>query len=350
MRRWVRGALAGGLTLVGLPLAVVLAALVTEYRPADQEALVVSGPTDLPALRVGEPLVVVSWNIQFSGSRKHHFFYDGGRAVHVPDADVAETVDAVAAALAAMAPDLTLLQEVDRDSTRTGRRDQLRAYLDRLPPSRWAAAPYFRAPFVPAPSHQPMGRVDMSLATLSRRGLTAATRTQLPLLDEPRLRQMFNLKRALLTAEVPIEGSPLPLQVANTHLSAFSHGDGTLAKQVAVLRAWMASHPPEQPWILAGDLNLLPPGDDPHRLSTESALYADTHNPIEAILPAFQEAFADPLAAAARTYLPFGATEPDRKIDYVFVGGPVEVLDAVVLRQHDLSDHLPVKVTLRITP
>ena len=45
------------------------------------------------------------------------------------------------------------------------------------------------------------------------------------------------------------------------------------------------------------------------------------------------------------------ADEPDRKIDYVFVGGPVEVLDARVMREHaEISDHLPVLARLRIGP
>ena len=36
------------------------------------------------------------WNVQYAGSRKHHFFYDGGEAVHVPEhADVANAIGAV---------------------------------------------------------------------------------------------------------------------------------------------------------------------------------------------------------------------------------------------------------------
>jgi endonuclease/exonuclease/phosphatase family metal-dependent hydrolase len=211
--------------------------------------------------------------------------------------------------------------------------------------------PYHRSPFVPKPFANPLGRVDMHLAILSRAPLSNALRTQLALLDEPRIIQVFNLKRALLTAEVEVEGLDQPLAVAVTHLSAFSFGDGTLAAQVAALDAWMAARPPGQPWILAGDMNLLPTGDDKSRLAVERDLYADTDSPIDPLLAKYTELLGNDrqLAPEHRTYLPFGADEPDRKIDYVFVGGPVEVLDARVMREHAaISDHLPVLARLRV--
>jgi endonuclease/exonuclease/phosphatase family metal-dependent hydrolase len=216
-----------------------------------------------------------------------------------------------------------------------------------------AVTTYHRSPFVPSPTTNPLGRVDMGLQLLTRSApLAKAERIQLALLDEPRIVQMFNLKRALLTAEVPIEGWPQPLALAVTHLSAFSKGDGTLAKQVAQLRAWMDARPKDQPWILAGDFNLLPPGDDPGRLAAEGDAYRDPVNPMEALLKDYRDIFGDAqLDPMNRTYLPFGFPEPDRKIDYVLVGGPIEVIEAKVLREHAaISDHLPLVATLRIGP
>ncbi|MFT5684512.1 MAG: endonuclease/exonuclease/phosphatase family metal-dependent hydrolase [Myxococcota bacterium] len=343
---WLTAAVKSGAALLLLP-AALLTSIRAGYRPEPVEPVEPFGPEGAPPIPVGEAFTVLCWNLQFAGSRKHHFFYDGGPAVHVPPADVEETVRGITALLSEQAPDIALLQEIDRDADRTGRRDQLRRYRDSGRGLKWASTPYHRAAYVPHPTHEPMGRVDLHLGMLSRRGLLDVQRIALPLLDEPRIRQAFNLKRALMTAVVPIEGGGT-LRVANTHLSAFSRGDGTLARQVAVLKAWMESQPPDQPWLLAGDFNLLPPGDTPARLSTESDLYADDTNPIGALLPAFREAFGDQLAEGARTYQPFGASGPDRKIDYVFYGGPLEVISAEVLRS-DLSDHLPLSVTLRLT-
>jgi endonuclease/exonuclease/phosphatase family metal-dependent hydrolase len=345
-------ALFGGLGTVVLALGViVLAAVGTEYRPGDVAPADAACEEGTQPLRAGQPFTVMSWNVQYGASRKHQFFYDGGDAVHVPRTDVDETVGAIAAAIRDAAPQLTLIQEMDRGSKRTDMVDMLGPWQAAAGAACAVTTPYHRSPFVPKPFSNPLGRVDMHLAVLSQAPLTGALRTQLALLDEPRIVQVFNLKRALLTAEVEVEGHDQPLAVAVTHLSAFSFGDGTLAAQVAALDAWMAARPPGQPWILAGDMNLLPTGDDKDRLTTERDLYADAASPIDPLLEKYTELMGNDrqLAPENRTYLPFGATEPDRKIDYVFVGGPIEVLDARVMREHAaISDHLPVLARVRV--
>jgi endonuclease/exonuclease/phosphatase family metal-dependent hydrolase len=197
-----------------------------------------------------------------------------------------------------------------------------------------------------------MGRVGLHLGILSKYQIDSAKRTQLALLQEPRWRQYFNLKRALLESSLPIGlGSDRSsLKVAVTHLSAFSNGDGTLTKQIEQIKEWMESQPPDQPWILAGDFNLLPPGDNPDRLKGDASLYADETNPIEQLFKLFTEVTGNPLSPEARTYLPFGATEPDRKIDYIFYGGPIEVFSAKVLTEaNEISDHLPMEIKFQLT-
>ncbi len=334
-------------------------AFATEHRPAPREAAPVScaggPPSPAPTIRTGRPFRVVSWNVQFGAGRKHHFFYDGGDAVHVPRKDTEDAVTAIQVALRDAAPDIALFQEVDRDADRTHRIDQLPLWIGAagMGSDCHVSATYHRSPFVPHPLPAPLGRVDLHLAIAARGPLAAGERQALPQLDESRLRRVFNLKRALLTAEAPIDGHPLPLRIAVTHLSAFSYGDGTLARQVEVVEAWMdaQSKDPAQPWILAGDFNMLPPGDDPGRLSKEGDLYREERNPIEALIPRFRTVFpvADLLNESARTYTPFGRDAPDRKIDYVFIGGPIEVVGARADRAHvDLSDHLPLVAELRI--
>lgn len=350
-------------------VSAVLFVAVTEHRPAPRAPVPVwcagggpapgAGAAARPALAVRRPFRVVSWNIQYAAGRKHHFFYDGGDAVHVPRGDVEETLRGLQGALRALSPEVTLLQEVDRGSDRTHRIDQLPALAGAsgLGALCHTSAPYHRSPFVPHPLPVPLGRVDMDLAILTAGPLRddpAPERISLALLAESRVRQAFNLKRALLTAAVPVDGLDRPLLLAVTHLSAFSRGDGTLDRQVAVLADWMAAHPPEQPWILAGDLNLLPPGDDPARLSVEANEYTPGDgNPLHALIPRFRTAtpVAQLLDEAHRTYLPYGAAAPDRKIDYVFVGGPVRVDAFRVAAEHAaLSDHLPLVVDVRVAP
>ena len=332
-----------------LPIVAVSAVVGTEFRPAPTEDTQTVVPVSLPWEENKDTFEVISWNLQFSASRKYHFFYDGGQDVIASEQDVIQTLEAIQKVIDDNRPDILLLQEIDRHSTRTANVDQLRWLLSRDSQWSWTSTPYFKAPYVPHPGHQHMGRVHMDLAIMSRAQLSDGKRIALPLLDEPRWRQMFNLKRALLTSQLHAPGSTTPIQIGVTHLSAFSKGDGTMAKQVAKLMEWVDSLPPNTPWILAGDFNLLPPQDSPSRLGEDSQLYAETDNPIAPLMK-YKMAFPEMMSQAAFSYLPFGASEPDRKIDYLFYGGPLEVVDAEVLTSaNQISDHLPLRVKFKMT-
>ncbi len=123
-----------------------------------------------------------------------------------------------------------------------------------------------------------------------------------------------------------------------THLSAPPQESAGLDQQIEALDRWMGSRPEGQPWVLAGDLNLLPAQGGPPRTGGD---------PIAHLLSKYTEVLGDQTAPGNRTFLPFGAKEPDRKIDYVFVGGPIEVVSARVLRAYaDVSGHLPIRAEL----
>lgn len=333
--------------LVGLTGAFFFTAWATSHRPADLEFPPVVKVSPGKALKRGDVFTLVSWNIQYSASRKHHFFYDGGKAAHVPPQDVQDTINAINSALLEMNADITLIQEIDRNSVRTQRIDQLSRFVEATKAASWVSTPYHKVPYLPVPTHEMLGPVETHLGIMSRYDIQGSSRIAMAMMNEVFYRQWFNLKRCILTADIPIEGGGV-LRIANTHLSAFSGGDGTLAKQVNTAKEWMEK---DQSFILAGDFNLLPPGDDPKRLSAESDLYADATNPIEALIPRFRSAIPPEqmLDEKWRTYLPFGYAEPDRMIDYVFMGDQVEVLEVDVPRKYSaISDHLPMVVKFRL--
>lgn len=283
-----------------------------------------------------EPFTVISWNIQFGAGRNRCFFYDGGTDSRVTPAEVEVAMRGIGDLLAAHDPDLVLLQEVDRRSARTGRVDQVAGLRRRLGLPVWASTPYFKVPFVPVPPEQPMGAVDMHLAVFSRFAMQDGRRVALATLDEPLYRRVFNLRRALLRLQVG------PLALFQTHLSAFSRGDGTLDRQVerVVTEVGAAS-----PALLVGDFNCLPPGVDPAALGEAAVLYAEERTPIEPLYQVLDPAL-DP---SPPTYVPFGSNRADRTIDHAFTRG-LEVLEAEVLPAGaEVSDHLPLKLVLRIS-
>ncbi len=324
------------------------------WTPDEEEPVDVQCAASAPAWDGSEPLKVVVWNIQYAGSRKHHFFYDGGEAVQVPPSDVADTLDEITRVLEELQPDVVLLQEVDRGSTRTGRVDQHAELMERLRFPCGATAPYHKVGYVPYPSGSHLGKVDMHLTVMSRYQLTDARRIQLALLDEPTWRQAFNLRRALLDVGLKTSDGT-EVRLGNTHLSAFSYDDGTLDKQMRQLNGWAtALEKFHHKWILAGDLNSLLPGDKRDRLGDDAKLYAADGTPVQLLYDRFQPWVAleqaQDWAQDWRTYVPFGGDKPDRVLDYAFVSREFVVKEPKVVQEMGISDHLPLYFEVSDTP
>lgn len=323
------------------------------WRPAPVEAAPVTTVPGLPPLPRDRAFTVVSWNIQYAGARTRRFFYDGGRAVSVPTDEVLDTCRLLAGALDTLGADVALLQEVDRGARRTGGVDELAEIVAHGAWPAWTVTPYYRA-WVPVPAHEPLGRMSLHLATLSRFQLARARRHALAPLREPWHRQQFNLRRAALEGGLPIAGGG-ELVALNTHLSAFSRGDGTLARQIAQCGALAdAASAAGHRVLLAGDFNALPPGDDASRLP-DPGEYAERSSPITQLV----DRWSTPCSAAAhaadparfRSYLPWGSDTPDRVLDWLFHGPGVVVEDYRVDRRFAaLSDHLPIVARVRLTP
>jgi endonuclease/exonuclease/phosphatase family metal-dependent hydrolase len=323
-------------------LAVLLAAILAfawfgNYNPAPEEPVAVGCTGSPPEIRTGVPFRVISWNLRQGASRRRPLPDEGGPPTPVPLDEVEQTLATITAALENEDAQLYLLQEVDRNSERTHNIDQLDHYLTFANDRCHASAPYHRSRYAVGNGGNRIGQVDMELALLTQVAVQSATRIQLPLLDETWILRQFDIKPALLVSEIPVEGLDQPMAVAVTHLSAPPQESEGLDNQIAALDQWMGSRPKGQPWILAGDLNLLPAqGKAPTAV-----------DPIGRLLSKYTEVLGDQTSPSNRTFLPFGAREPDRKIDYAFVGGPISVRSSRVLREYaQISGHLPIRAEL----
>ncbi len=300
------------------------------------------------AFALDRPLRIVSWNLQYCGGRQGVFFYDGGRRVRVPSADQDRAFAGIIEVLRRLDADVLILQELDRCSARTDRVDQLARLCQAVPGYAAVSTPIHRNHFVPHPWWHPLGRVDFHLATLARVRPETPRRVSLPLLRESPLVQHFNLHRALLTTELPLADGRR-FAVGNTHLSAFSGGDDTLSRQMVEVQRWYEDAGPLA--LLAGDLNLLPPGDDPARLGKDGGDHPRERPEIDAFFARHQSAL-DPTAQRAPlagTYLPPGSDRPDRTLDWVFSGIGWEVSAAWVEPVDPLvSDHWPIVAELKL--
>lgn len=228
------------------------------------------------------------------------------------DAAGRDNLPRVAELVRATGADLVLLQEVDRNTQRSGPTDQPAA-LARL--TGYAVA---------------FGRTigfqggDYGVALLSRWPVERDTLIPLPT-AAPSPGAPAREQRGVLVALVAAPGGALVL--LNTHLDASSEDYWRLRETSTVLGV-AAGVDGLGPVLLGGDLNARP--DSP------------VHGLVRA--EGFRDAWPECGAGDGMT---FPAAAPDRRIDYLYLTGEARCVDARVLAS-DASDHRPLLVRLRI--
>lgn len=350
---WLPRLLTGLLLLVGV-LAGLVYALTDHPKPV--QAADLTCPASAPTLKAGQAVKVLNWNVQYLAGRGYVFFYDtlaGDGPDTRPSAEsVARTLDEVVGVIREENPDLILLQEVDRDSDRTGNADQLQLIQAALGGAYPCAATtyYHRATFVPHPKI--MGRVGLSLSTLSRYRLDSATRYALPRICGDPVTVAFNFKRAVLGVTLPVQGGER-LTAYSTHMDAFAQGCDTMRRQVAAVQTLLDGT--ARPWVMGGDFNLLATRAAYDRLRPREQAYFNPDTELTPLLDRFEtfpsRAQVDSGDPAFITHYPNDPQvgKPDRTIDY-FVYSPGLTRRGERVRQDDpkISDHYALVTTIQL--
>ena len=307
----------------------------------------------VPPLQPGQALKVMTWNVQYLAGKRHVFWYDlpdgDGPDTRPSSEDLATTLDEVVRILRDEKPDVVLLQELHDGARATDYQDQLALLQARLADLYPCASQafYWKAGFVPHP--RILGSVGMKLGTLSRFRISRAERLQLPEMPSDPISHLFQLKRALLVSYLPIRGGG-ELVAINTHFDAFAQGNDTMQRQVAMTEGLLQNlQKTDAPWVLGGDLNLLPPGQFQHLPENQRGWYAadsELQNLARRypMIPSLVQA-SGTQQAKWYTHYPNdpAASGPDRTLDYLFYSPHLTPFTSQV-RQHDtqaISDHLP---------
>ena len=61
-------------SLSTVPLVLITSALLTEFKPQPIQKNIITKSFDIKPLQKGTPFTLFNWNIQYAGSRRHHFF------------------------------------------------------------------------------------------------------------------------------------------------------------------------------------------------------------------------------------------------------------------------------------
>lgn len=229
------------------------------------------------------------------------------------DANLRDNLGRVASLIRDTRADVVLLQEVDRQTRRSRRVDQL-AVLARLT---GLASLFGRTLDYDGGTY--------GIAVLAKGdvgGSIVALRV-----DPPQARAGGSTEpRGVLVSTVTLKNGAT-IRVLNTHLDA-SREDHYRLQEVDRLLATVAGLPREQPLIVGGDFNATP----------DSEAYA------RLLRGGLRDAWQGCGAGDGLTY---PAAAPIKRIDYLFLGPGVECAAAEIL-PFDGSDHRPVLVRLRV--
>jgi endonuclease/exonuclease/phosphatase family metal-dependent hydrolase len=222
------------------------------------------------------------------------------------------SLDRLAALLDSLGPDVVFLQEVDRNTRRSGRTDLLAELADRLGmhPA-FARSLYF-------------DDGEYGTGLLSRSPIQSVETRPLPVDVPDELAEMHYEPRGLLHARIRVPDGDLHL--VGTHLDYHGRPDFR-HPQLLELMAYVAREiPRDAPVVLGGDFNAEPGSAE-----------------IQALTLPFMDAWTACGSGAGDT---FPADRPDRRIDYVFLRGARCGAATVVDTQ--VSDHRPVVVDLHL--
>jgi len=245
----------------------------------------------------------------------------GGREVTVlvynihagKDAAGGDNVARIAELVRGTGADLVLLQEVDRNTQRSGPADQ---------PAALARLTGYSVAFGRTIGFQ---GGDYGIALLSRWPIQRDTLIPLAVAAAGGTGEVRE-QRGVLVATVAAPGGSLA--VLNTHLDASGADDWRVREIADVVRVAAAKRGDGLPMLLGGDFNARP----------ESPVHGELRE------AGFRDAWPECGTGDALT---FPAAAPDRRIDYLYLAGETRCVDARVLPDQ-ASDHRALLVRIRV--
>ena len=230
---------------------------ITEFKPGDTGATAVLEIENeaQDSIKVGDSIKFMAWNLGYGALGDNaDFFMDGGTSVYTADEErVNSNLTGMLVEIKANDPDFLLLQEVDRDSSRSYHTDEYKSFQDELAGYSSCFANNFKVVYLPYPI-PPIGQVNSGIASFSKYHTESAERVQLPIPFKWPYR-MVNLKRCLIVSRIPVEGSDKELVVINLHLEAYDSGKGKVEQTKALSKLMKVEQDKGNYVIVGGDFN-----------------------------------------------------------------------------------------------
>ena len=265
-----------------LAFLLLLAALVGGYaayllltydRIEDRQVVEVENTarTEGVTARVGETYTAVTYNVGFGAySDDYSFFMDGGKyARAMSEAAVRENIGGDIALLEGEDPDLVLLQEVDRGSTRSYQVDEHELFREAMGVYAVNHGVNYHSAYLFYPLTQPHGASLSGLSTFSRLEMTGALRRSLPVSTS--LYKFIDLDRCYVVTRIPVDDGK-ELAVYNVHLSAYTEDESIVKAQIAMLSGDLEQDVAAGNYVVCGgDFNQNLLGDSPAVFGTDAS-------------------------------------------------------------------------------
>jgi len=182
------------------------------------------------ALKVGEELSIVTWNLGFGAyNDDFDFFMDGGTRSRPASGQISQSnIQTAIEALKTLDADLILLQEVDIKGRRSYDVNQEEMIENAFADSHSSVfAQNYDSSFLFYPFHDPIGANQSGILTLAEARMDGASRHSLPV--EGGVRKFLDLDRCYSVSRIPTSDGK-QLSLFNLHLSAYT-ADGTIATE-----------------------------------------------------------------------------------------------------------------------
>ncbi len=232
---------------------------ITDYTPP-AEIEILPERAEVTGLSAGNTVTLLTYNIGYCGLDKgRDFFMDGGVMSRSESREkTLENLENITAFIRERNADITLIQEIDNDSSRSFHVNETEHMRTSFPERELFFAQNYLVKWVPVPLKNPMGSADSGLGALTRYKPSCVRRYQLPG-KESFFRQMFDLDRCMMALIYELPGGK-QLVIVNLHLSAYDKGGKVRKYQMAFLKDYMKR-------VYDGNTYLILGGDWNHLLS-----------------------------------------------------------------------------------
>lgn len=248
-----------GLGIVGIVLLIVALMFVgyviylfaTYYRIDDKVEVEISQADEANKLQIGEEISVLAYNVGFGAySADYSFFMDGGKYSRAYSKEaVKKNIGQDITVLQEYDPDIILLQEVDKYSTRSHHVDEVSLFHQSLPEYSTNFALNYHSAYLLYPFSEPHGASNSGILTMSKYEMTSALRRSLPISES--VFKFLDLDRCYVITRIPTNNGK-ELVLFNVHLSAYTVEDDLVSRQIAMLAEDMEKEYKAGNYIICG--------------------------------------------------------------------------------------------------